>query len=70
MSDDKDWVGTLAAAACERHPLVTSSVSTTLEDLMRERLFEGRLARTESEEIATDILAKMRANGSEAAKTP
>ena len=70
MSDDKDWVGTLTAAARGHHPLVTSLVSTTLADLMRGRLLEGRLTRTEAEEIAADILAKMRANAGEAAETP
>lgn len=56
---DGDWIKKRIEKAAGRHLLVTESVSSQLDQLLRGQLAERQLPRADLQSVAKDLLARM-----------
>lgn len=56
---DEDWIKKKIEEAAARDRLVTESVSTRLDELLRGQLAERQLSRAELQSVAKDLLVRM-----------
>jgi len=58
-TNDEQWIVRRVAEACEKHPLVTSAVSSSVESLLKDELSEKLLSVSRLTGVARSMIENM-----------